>query len=468
MAMETLSTFLVQDDFLKTVFDAIPCSVMIIDKDHRIQAVNHSFQKNFDRDPESAKKLLIGYAIKCENGSNNANACGFHENCTRCHLLAIASEALEGKKQIRKRITMSFKIGEKFESRNLLISASPLNYQHQRYTVLIFEDITEFNQLQRQIGLQKGFAGIIGQDVKMLELFDVIRELAEIDAPVLIQGESGTGKELVALAIHNLGSRKGYPFIAVNCGALPETLLESELFGHVKGAFTGAFRDKKGRFEIADHGTIFLDEIGEISPRMQVKLLRVLQEGTFERVGGEKTTKVNVRIISATNRDLQKEIANKNFREDLYYRLCVVPLQIPPLRERKGDIPLILDYILQKEALENERIPPTLSSSALEALLDYHWPGNIRELQNTMQYALVKSRRGQVIDVEHLPPNLTQNHLIKMTNNNRRRRKRKLDVGNLREAISKANGNKLKAAQILGVSRATLYRFIEDAGLTFD
>lgn len=466
--MDTLSTFLQQNDFLKTVFDVIPCSVMIIDQDHRIQAVNHSFNKNFGRDPETAQKLLIGHAIKCEIGVNNTSACGFHENCTRCHLLAVATEALNGKKQVRKRITLKIKIGENFESRILLISASPLKYRDQPLTVLVFEDITEFNQLQRQIGLQKGFAGIIGQDVKMLELFDVIRELAEIDVPVLIQGESGTGKELVALAIHNLGSRKGYPFVAVNCGALPETLLESELFGHVKGAFTGAFRDKKGRFEIADHGTIFLDEIGEISPRMQVKLLRVLQEGTFERVGSEKTTRVNVRILSATNRDLQKEITNKRFREDLYYRLCVVPLQIPPLRERKGDIPLILDYILQKETLENERIPPKLSPSALGALLDYHWPGNIRELQNTIQYALVKSHRGHIIELKHLPPNLTQNHLIKMTNNNRRRRKRKLDVDSLREAMLKANGNKLKAAQILGVSRATLYRFIEDSGITLD
>ncbi|MCK5758335.1 MAG: sigma-54-dependent Fis family transcriptional regulator, partial [Clostridiales bacterium] len=298
------------------------------------------------------------------------------------------------------------------------------------------------------------------QDEKMLEMFDLISDLAQSNVSVLIQGASGTGKELVAAAIHNEGPRANNMFVPVNCGALPETLLESELFGHVKGAFTGAVRDKKGRFELADKGTIFLDEIGDISAAMQVKLLRVLQEGCFEKVGGEETIYVDVRVVSATNKNLSEEIANGRFREDLYYRLNVVPVWLPPLRERRNDIPLLADYIL-RQTLESSSAEDNieLSGDALGIMMSYDWPGNVRELQNWIQFALVRCK-GTIIMPEHLPP-MPASHLYPHTVQH----KRKLDINIVKEALLRTSGNKVKAAKVLGVSRATLYRFLDTAEL---
>jgi transcriptional regulator with GAF, ATPase, and Fis domain len=250
-------------------------------------------------------------------------------------------------------------------------------------------------------------------------------------------------------------------FIPVNCGALPEGLLESELFGHVKGAFTGAIRDKKGRFELADGGTIFLDEIGDISPAMQVKLLRVLQEGRFEQVGSEKTIKVNVRIISATHRDLIKEMADGKFREDLYYRLSVVPLVIPPLRERRTDIPLLAKHFLEIYA-ENKQL--TFSPEAMDFMLSYNWPGNIRELQNWIQFALIKCKAGPIL-LEHLPPIALKTMPVTSTPHSSGplpKGRQRLTPEVVRAAIEKAGGRKIEAARALGVSRATLYRFMDE------
>lgn len=308
------------------------------------------------------------------------------------------------------------------------------------------------------------FAGIVGKNQKMLDLFESIEELAQVNVPVLIQGESGTGKELVASAIHREGKRSKKPFIAVNCGALPETLLESELFGHVKGAFTGAARDKKGRFELADGGTIFLDEIADISATMQVKLLRVLQQGTFERVGSEVTTKVDVRVISASNKDIQKEMAAGRFREDLYYRLFVVPLYIPPLRERPDDIALLIDHFLKEAVIELEKDMTILSPEALQLFLDYKWPGNIRELQNAIKYALVKCKT-QIIEPAHLPLFLHSPNGSHSITRIKRTRRKKLNAQRVRDALIQTDGNKVEAARVLGVSRATLYRFLETTSI---
>jgi len=267
-----------------------------------------------------------------------------------------------------------------------------------------FRDLTLEYDMARRLGEIESFSGIVGRDKKMLEVFDLIRSVADSDVPVLIHGASGTGKELVAAAIHNEGRRSNGLFVPVNCGALPEGLLESELFGHVRGAFTGAIRDKKGRFELAHGGTIFLDEIGDISPAMQVKLLRVLQEGRFERVGGTRTIRSDARVISATNKDLKKEIAAGRFREDLYYRLCVVPVHLPPLNERCGDIPLLVEHILKRISAKAGR-KMSLSQDALDVLLSYEWPGNVRELQNALQFAMVKCK-GDMIERVHLPPHI--------------------------------------------------------------
>ncbi len=332
-----------------------------------------------------------------------------------------------------------------------------------------FRDLTNEHALRRQLGHAETFAGIVGRHPKMLEVFDLIRNVADSAVPVLIQGESGTGKELVANAVHRQSYRRNRLFVPVNCGALPEGLLESELFGHVRGAFTGAVRDKKGRFELADGGTIFLDEIGDISANMQVKLLRVLQEGTFEPVGGTRTITVDVRIVSATNKDLSREIAYGRFREDLYYRLCVLPILLPPLRERGDDVELLIDFILRRAAAEAGREEVVLSPSARHALMRYPWPGNIRELQNAVQYAMVRCQ-GLVIELRHLPPavvgNPQENGAQKpagvATQPAPAARWRKLDLPAVRAALQETGGNKKRAAEVLGVSRATLYRFLAE------
>jgi len=322
-----------------------------------------------------------------------------------------------------------------------------------------FRDVTSLLELERRLDEIQQFSGIITNHPTMLNIFDLIRHLSKTDATVLIQGESGTGKELVSAAIHNESNRADKLFVPVNCGALPTGTLESELFGHVKGAFTGAIRDKKGRFELANGGTIFLDEVGELSQEAQVKLLRVLEEGTFEKVGGEDTIKVDVRVISATNKDLKQEVAAKRFREDLYYRLCVVPINLPPLRERKTDIPLLAEEFLRRAATESGRKNLLLSHEALSAMMDYQWPGNVRELQNAIQYALVKCR-GNLIELEHLPHTMFFN--ISKTSPKKRRRKRKLELSAVLRALRKTDGNKVEAAKLLSVSRATLYRFLSD------
>jgi PAS domain S-box-containing protein len=328
-----------------------------------------------------------------------------------------------------------------------------------------FRDLTRETDLARRLGEVEQFAGIVGRDPKMLALYDLIPELAESSVPVLIQGESGTGKELIAAALHNEGPRANKLFVPVNCGALPEGLLESELFGHVKGSFTGAIRDKKGRFELADGGTIFLDEIGDVSPAMQVKLLRVLQEGCFERVGGEATIRVNVRVISATNKDLSKEMMIGKFREDLYYRLSVVPLVVSPLRERQNDIPLVADHFLKRYAEERGRKGMSFSQDAMDFMLSYQWPGNVRELQNWIQFALIKCK-GDVIELVHLPPVVLRavtgisaegRASLPVVSKGRLRLSREA----VRDALVKTRGNKVEAARLLGVSRATLYRFMD-------
>ena len=321
-------------------------------------------------------------------------------------------------------------------------------------------DITELTQLRRRLKTEQSFAGIVGRDAKMLELFDSIRELAEVNMPVLIQGESGTGKELVAAAIHNEGVRCEKPFVPVNCAALPEGVLESELFGHVKGAFTGALFDRKGRFELADGGTIFLDEVGDLPPTMQVKLLRILQEGTFQRVGGEETVKVDVRVISATNKDLWAEVTDETFREDLYYRLCVVPVHLPALRHRRNDIPLLAEWLLKKALAEAERTEVAFSPATVDAMVDYDWPGNVRELENAIRYALVKCR-DNVLEPEHFPLKILEKNSTNQ-HRTRKKRRRKLRPAAVEKVLEETHGNKVEAARRLGVSRATLYRFLED------
>lgn len=246
---------------------------------------------------------------------------------------------------------------------------------------------------------------MIGRSPRMIEIFDLIDKVADCDSTILINGETGTGKGLVARAIHNRSRRRSKPFISINCGAIPENLLESELFGHLKGAFTGATASKPGKFELADGGSVFLDEIGDMSPDLQVKVLKVLEEGEFEQVGGSKTIKVDVRVIAATHRDLSEEVQKGHFREDLFYRLYVIPMVLPSLRERAQDIPLLAAYFLQESNRKNHRDVKGLGEDALSALMGHTWPGNVRELKNLVE-RLVVLKGGGHITRRDLPPEL--------------------------------------------------------------
>jgi PAS domain S-box-containing protein len=318
----------------------------------------------------------------------------------------------------------------------------------------ICTDVTEIRRLRERIQLTDGFQGMVGRDVLMTELFDNLREASSCDYPVLIQGESGTGKELVAAAVHDLSARATGRFVPVNCGVLVGELFESDLFGHVKGAFTGAVSDKKGRVAVADGGTFFLDEVSELSPATQAKFLRFLQEGTYERVGDEKTSTVDVRVISATNRDLEKEVAAGRFREDLYFRLSTIPVRVPPLRERRGDIALLVGHIVKQASEKMGREPVPVTPGAMALLTACEWPGNVRELENAVTFALIRSR-GDAIDVGHLPAGVGGKGTAPAP---LRRPKQKASDEAIRAALEKTGGNMSAAAKLLGISRATLYR----------
>ena len=312
----------------------------------------------------------------------------------------------------------------------------------------------EIRNLHSRIETITEFSGIIGKDPKMQKIYKLIEDIAPTDASILIEGESGTGKELVANAIHRLSLRKDNSLVVINCSAYPSTLLESEIFGHEKGAFTGAIRQKAGRFEQAHGGTVFLDEIGEISPSAQIKLLRVLQSQKFERIGAEKTISVDLRVLAATNKDLLEEVKNGNFREDLYYRLNVIPIYLPLLRERSNDIPLLSKHFLVRFSLEQGKDINGFTSDALRLLLDYPWPGNVRELENSIEHAIVLAK-GDLIEVSDLPPairNFDASFAVESPGTIQENEKNLL-----RDTLEECNWNKKMAAQRLGISRATLY-----------
>ncbi len=316
------------------------------------------------------------------------------------------------------------------------------------------------------------FSGLVAASTAMLDVFRLVQHLAESDATVLITGESGTGKELVARALHENSPRRGGRFVAVNCGAIPADLLESELFGHVRGAFTGAVRDREGRFELASGGALFLDEVGDLPLPLQVKLLRVLQERTFERVGENRTRRTDARIIAATNRDLKREVAEGRFREDLLYRLRVVPIVLPPLRARRGDIEPLAHHLLARVTLRHGR-SLRLSSDALRVLLDYPWPGNARELENALEYAVAVCR-GQTIHPVDLPAEVRE-HATSMASTTdadnpaaRHAAESGADPGErqlVEQALTRHHWNREKAAAELRMSRTTLWRKMREYGL---
>ncbi|MDR0690313.1 MAG: sigma-54 dependent transcriptional regulator [Spirochaetaceae bacterium] len=325
------------------------------------------------------------------------------------------------------------------------------------------ELVLKHRRLEEELEQKKLFETIIGTSNPMRKIFDTIRRVAPTKASILITGESGVGKELVADAIHQLSPRKDKPLIKVHCAALAASLLESELFGHEKGSFTGAVARKRGRFELAHEGTLFLDEIGEIDQNIQIKLLRVLQEKKFERVGGEETIESDVRIVTATNKDLKAEIEKGNFREDLYFRLNVVNILVPPLRERKDDLPLLITAFLKEFAQENGKAIEGINEKARAAIYGYDWPGNVRELRNCMESAVVMSK-GPVITEEDLPPTLrTKNDdgWIRIPLGTTLEESEKIII---RDTLSAQKGNKSKAAEVLSIGRKTLHRKLAEWG----
>ncbi|BCS54429.1 sigma-54-dependent Fis family transcriptional regulator [Geobacter sp. SVR] len=355
----------------------------------------------------------------------------------------------------------------------------PIRNDHGSFigTVMVSRDITEKEQLKEensvlrdQLMSEQGYGGMIGYSQAMQPVFQIIRATAPLDSTILISGESGTGKELVARALHQQSRRSGCPLVKLNCAALPESLLESELFGYEKGAFTGAVRERKGKFEQAQHGTIFLDEIGEMPLAAQAKLLRVLQERTIERVGGNREIRVDVRVVAATNRDLRHEVAQGRFREDLFYRLNVIPLQLPPLRERREDILPLTELFMATFAAQMEKPPLTLTPAAKRALVAYHYPGNVRELKNAIERAVALCA-GNRLELTDLPPQFvapSPSPRVPLPHPSRMSRQAELattltdfEAGLIDEALAAAGQCKSEAARLLGISRKTLWKKIK-------
>jgi PAS domain S-box-containing protein len=342
------------------------------------------------------------------------------------------------------------------------VSSSPLLDSQSKFigAVMVIRDITLLRDVERELRERNQFQNLIGRNKTMQDIYSLLEDLANLDTTVLVTGESGTGKELVARALHYSGNRAFKPFTTVNCSALAESLLESELFGHVKGAFTGAIKDKQGRFQAANGGTILLDEIGDISPLIQLKLLRVLQEKEFERVGEATTQKVDVRVIASTNKDLKEKVKKGEFRQDLYYRLKVVEVALPPLRERLEDLPLLVDHFRK---IFNERFKKNIegiSNEVLSRFMDYNWPGNVRELEHVMEHAFVLCHGG-AITLTHLPADIRNYERAGEHTRPKSKTKTPRDMEEILNALNKTGWNKAKAARLLGIGRRTIYRKID-------
>jgi len=344
----------------------------------------------------------------------------------------------------------------------------PINLEH--FAILVKralsnrELILQYRHMQKEMEKRSQFANIIGESAAMHSIFEKVQQVAPTRASVLITGASGVGKEVIAEAIHYTSPRKDKPFIKVHCAALTETLLESELFGHERGAFTGAVARKRGRFELAHLGSLFLDEIGEISQSVQIKLLRVLQDKQFERVGGEEIIETDVRIIAATNRNLMDDISIGKFREDLYYRLNVINIHIPPLKERNEDIPLLVAAFLKSFSLENGKNIEGIETKARMALYNYSWPGNVRELKNCIESAVVMAK-GTILSLEDLPPHIGQTSAGQSLRLSPGISIAEGEKEIIRSALSVNKGNKSKTAEVLGIGRKTLHRKIQEYSL---
>jgi len=449
----------------KTVIDILQEGLMVVDPDGKIMFVNRAFE------------TLLGYANEELQGKGceifqcdrcfKARADGFDKYCALFKEEQVQSKQCIFRKKdgtpihfLKNAALIRNKEGLVIGGVETLIDLS---------TVVAHEKT--ISNLRQQLHYDEGFQGIIANSPRMRQVFDLARSAAQSEASLIIYGESGTGKELLAAAIHQLSRRREEPFIKVNCAALNENLLESELFGHIKGAFTGADYNRVGRFEAAHGGTIFLDEIGDLPLTTQTKILRVLQEKEIERVGDHRPVKIDVRIFSATHKDLKKQIQAGLFREDLYYRVGVIPILLPPLRERVSDIPLLVDTFIKRIGQKTAKHIHGISRKALDLLAHYTWPGNVRELQNTIEYAFVLCSSGTEITPDHLPGHIRSPAVIPPvrllhTENHKKgdRDKRQEFI----EALQTAGGNQSQAAKILGVSRVTVWKWMKKYGIAVD
>jgi len=438
--------------YWKTVVDTIQDGVMIVDTEGTITSINQAFEKitGHSKTEIIGKPCTILSCNACELVRGNKGK-GPHW----CVLFK------KGKLRMQKCV-ITRKEGEHI---HVVKNASVLrdNKGHVTGAVETLTDITDLIEketqietFRRELGAEDRFHGILGTSTPIQQVFTMITSACESDAPVIILGESGTGKELVARAIHKSGLRKGNPYVKVSCAALNESLLESELFGHVKGAFTGAFQSRTGRFEAAHKGDIFLDEIGDLPLSTQVKLLRVLEEKTIERVGDHRPIHIDVRIITATNKDLKQLVDQGVFREDFYYRINVLPVWVPPLRERTGDIPLLAESFFQRICLKSEKRIQGITNEALDFMITYPWPGNVRELKSTLEYAFVACQ-GSMIAPEHLPPSILNMDIPHETGDPSSVGLNEIKKRRLIDALRQSGGNQSRAARILGISRTSVW-----------
>jgi two-component system, NtrC family, response regulator HydG len=453
------------NDYWKTVVDTIQDGIMIVDQGGTIVSVNRALTEmtgyeqgemigkpctvlNCDACDIARERKGIHWCVLFKTGAMKMRRCRFVRKDGRAvHVLKNASLLRDRNGQVMGAVETMTDISE------------------------LVEKDTQLEAFRRQLNAEDAFHGILGASPGMNRVFDLIANAAVSDAPVIILGESGVGKEPAARAIHEIAGENdpdrlsARPFIKVNCAALNQSLLESELFGHVRGAFTGAVKSREGRFEAAQGGDIFLDEIGDLPLSTQVKLLRVLEEKVIERVGDNRPVPINVRVISATNRDLEARVAEGAFREDLYYRINVIPIRIPPLRERVEDIPLLADFFFRRIRLKSGRSIEGIGRDAMERLLTHDWPGNVRELRSALEFAFVACQE-PMIQPDHLPPNLVSGR------GSRSRSSAAEDRDDIRkrrliEALEASGGNQTRAAEILGVSRVTVWNRMKKYGVRF-
>ena len=426
---------------LEAIFRSVKDAIITLDSEERVILANQEIENS------------CGIAVREITGKT------FPQSLSTCNksCYEVIRQTLEKKETIKE---YKIECGHSRRHQQLVsLTSSPLMDQEGRFTgaLLVIRDITLLRDLERELRERHSFQNMIGKSKKMQDIYCLLDDLSNLETTVLITGESGTGKELVARALHYNGQRAFNPFVTVNCSALTESLLESELFGHVRGAFTGAIHDKQGRFQAADRGTILLDEIGDISPLIQLKLLRVLQEKIFERVGESSPQKVDVRIIASTNKDLKDKVRKGEFREDLYYRLKVVEVSMPPLRDRLEDLPLLIDHFCDLFNKRFQKEIEGLSNEVLNTFMSYSWPGNIRELEHVIEHAFVLCR-GQVITLEHIPSEVRDCGSSEKMIHQKSNVKEKVSAQQILGALSETKGNKSKAARLLGISRPTLYR----------